>query len=103
MSSQAVTWALAQPIAEPGVKFVLVAIAHLACPKHKAFPSLNWLASATGQDVETVSAARRALVASGHIADTFERVGESRRGKVWRLAVGDEPVRAPLTDDDHPI
>jgi hypothetical protein len=93
VSIEAVTWALQQPVLDPGTKLVLVAIAHLADKHHRCFPGRKHLAAVTGQAPEKVKADLDALRDAGLLADTGERAGPSSRAVVWVLAVA-----GPVTD-----
>lgn len=86
MSVEAITWALKQPIAQSSAKFVLVVLADAAtCDTQLSFPSVSYLAEATGQDRKTVLANLRRLQDMGYIQDTGQRRGETKQIVVYRL------------------
>lgn len=86
MSVEAITWALKQDIKPSGTKFVLVAIANCADGKDGiAWPSVAYLAEATGQDRKTVMAGIARLMETGYIRDTGERRGLTKQVIVYQL------------------
>lgn len=90
MSHKAITWALQQTLADPGMKLVLIELANLAGSTNEAYPGAHYLAGRTAQDVTKVRADLAALNEAGLIANRGPRMGR-RGGCVWRLAV-DGPV-----------
>ncbi len=99
---EAVTWALQQPLSDPGTKLVLVAIANLADKQHRCFPGRAHLAAVSGQEIEKVATDLRALRAGKLLADTGERAGPSKRGVVWVLGVEGPVEDAPTTKTWEP-
>ncbi|HET6631543.1 MAG TPA: helix-turn-helix domain-containing protein [Rhodanobacteraceae bacterium] len=86
MSVEAITWALRVPVPASSAKFVLVVLANQANDETgHAFPSVGYLASATGQDRKTVLANLAKLIEWGLIEDTGKRVGRTGRVIVYRL------------------
>lgn len=86
MSVEAITWALAQQIKPSSMKFVLVALANCASSDSwKAYPSVQYLADATGQDRKTVLANISKLKDLGVLEDTGERKGGTNQVIVYRL------------------
>lgn len=88
MSHQAVTWALAQPVAHSPAKFILVVMAHHVSVKQQpwtAFASITALANQTGQDRKTVIANVKRLLDAGHLRDTGERTGVTKSVVVFEL------------------
>lgn len=86
MSVEAITWALKQDVKPSGTKFVLVAIANCADGKDGiAWPSVAYLAEATGQDRKTVLAGIARLMETGYIRDTGERRGLTKQVIVYQL------------------
>lgn len=98
MSLQAVNWALAQPLPDPGTKLVLVLMANLASATHEAYPGVHYLAERSGQTVDKVREDVAALRVAHLIADSGIRIGRGRRGTRWRLG-----VTGPVTDYVDPI
>lgn len=87
MSVEAISWALKQPLTSSSAKFVLVVIANCADGRSfTAYPSVAYLAQATGQDRKTVIKNLGWLVAGGYLADTGQRVGHTRSIIVYRLS-----------------
>lgn len=88
MSVEAITWALKQPVAHSSAKFVLVVLANCASAESAlAFPSVAYLASATGQDRKTVIQNLARLCAAGFIEDSGERMGRTRQIVAYRLTL----------------
>lgn len=89
MSVEAITWALRQPITHSSAKFVLVVLANCAsADSGLAFPSIAYLASATGQDRKTVVANLARLQEWGLIEDSGERRGTTKQIVVYRVLSG---------------
>lgn len=89
MSVEAITWALRQPITHSSAKFVLVVLANCASgATQEAYPSIAYLAEATGQDRKTVVANLARLLEWGLIEDTGERRGTTRQIIVYRVLSG---------------
>lgn len=89
MSVEAITWALRQPISHSSAKFVLVVLANCASAERAhAWPSVAYLASATGQDRKTVLANLQRLQSWGLIEDTGKRVGDTKQIVVYKLICG---------------
>ena len=90
MSVEAITWALKQPITHSSAKFVLVVLANCANAENgMAWPSVPYLAEATGQDRKTIIANLGRLQEWGLIADTGKRVGETKQIVVYKLRGAD--------------
>ncbi len=86
MSVEAISWALKQPIKHSTAKFVLVAMANCADGNDfVAWPSIQYLIDATGQDRKTVQANLNRLREIGYLEDTGERKGQTRQVVVYRL------------------
>lgn len=86
MSVEAITWALAQPVASSSAKFVLVVMANCSNGSGMvAWPSVAHLCEATGQDRKTVMSNIAKLRESGFIEDTGDRQGATRQIVVYRL------------------
>lgn len=89
MSVEAITWALRQPITHSSAKFVLVVLANNASAERaQAWPSVTYLAEATGQDRKTVMANLARLQEWGLISDTGKRTGATKQVVVYQLACG---------------
>ncbi|NIK62616.1 helix-turn-helix domain-containing protein [Xanthomonas cannabis] len=109
MSVEAITWALKQPVDKSSAKFVLVVLANCAGGDNwEAYPSVAYLAEATGQDRKTVLTNMARLVAAGLIRDTGHRRGTTNQVIVYRLnpptaaaQQGDAP--APFPAVEHQI
>jgi hypothetical protein len=90
VSIEAITWALAQPIKQSSTKFVLVVLANCAsADTMMAFPSIAYLADATGQDRKTVLTNLVRLRDCGLIEDTGLRRGETKQIVVYKLRGAD--------------
>lgn len=88
MSVEAITWALKQPVPKSSTKFVLVVLANCASAANNlAYPSVQYIVEATGQDRKTVISSLRRLADLGLIEDTKERRGKTRQVIVYRLRV----------------
>ena len=87
MSIQAITWAFDQSVKPSGTKFVLVVMANCANEAGDAYPSIDHLCHATGQDRKTVIEGVARLVGMGLMMDTGERKGRTGQVKVFRLTV----------------
>lgn len=86
MSNEAITWALAQPIAHSSAKFVLVVLAdHANEGTWEAYPSTQSLVESTCQDRKTVVSNLARLRSLGLIEDTGKRIGKTRQVPVYRL------------------
>lgn len=86
MSVEAITWALALPVRHSSAKFVLVVLANCASADTlTAYPSIQYLADATGQDRKTVLANLARLREWGLIEDTGRRCGATGQVVVYRL------------------
>ncbi|MDR0250207.1 MAG: helix-turn-helix domain-containing protein [Burkholderiales bacterium] len=86
MSVEAISWALKQPISHSSAKFVLVVMANCADGQDfVAWPSMKYIADATGQDRKTVLANIKKLRELGYIVDTGERKGETGQIVVFQL------------------
>lgn len=88
MSFDAIRWALAQDVGKSATKFVLVALAdhvNAEAAEWVCWPSYRALAAMTLQDTKTVEAAVYRLKESGHLVDTGERKGDTRKVVVYRL------------------
>ncbi|MBV6687326.1 helix-turn-helix domain-containing protein [Xanthomonas euvesicatoria pv. physalidis] len=86
MSVEAITWALKQPLDKSSAKFVLVLLANCAGGDNwEAYPSVAYLAEATGQDRKTVLTNMARLVSAGLIRDTGHRRGTTSQVIVYRL------------------
>jgi len=86
VSVEAITWALKQPIPQSSAKFVLVVLANQAnSDTSLAFPSLAYMADATGQDRKTVIRNLARLCEWKLIEDTGERHGRTKQVIVYRL------------------
>lgn len=87
MSVEAITWALKQPIPHSSAKFVLVVLANCAAgDTGLAYPSIQYIAEATGQDRKTVIANLSKLRDWKLIDDTGKRVGATAQIVVYRVA-----------------
>jgi len=102
VSKEAVTWALQQQVADPGAKLVLVALAHLACQRHRCWPGRAHLAAVSEQSIEKVGQDLRALREAGLVADTGDRAGPSARAVVWVLGVEGPVEPGPCSPDWKP-
>ncbi|MBO9859312.1 helix-turn-helix domain-containing protein [Xanthomonas sp. A1809] len=106
MSVEAITWALKQPLDKSSAKFVLVVLANCAGGDNwEAYPSVAYLAEATGQDRKTVLTNMGRLVSAGLIRDTGHRRGTTSQVIVYRLnpptagaQQGDAPAPAPSVE-----
>lgn len=110
MSNKAMTWAWEAPIATPGAKFVLVALADHAADHAgedwTCFPSVERLMQFTSQSRATVERHLSALAADGWISRVRRRVSTGRLGvydyvlhRVRRVA--DAAAAEPETQGDH--
>lgn len=89
MSVEAITWALRQPIPQSSTKFVLVVLANCSsADSGLAWPSIAYLASATGQDRKTVVANLARLQEWGLIEDTGKRAGTTKQIVMYRIICG---------------
>ncbi|MGQ5267693.1 helix-turn-helix domain-containing protein [Xanthomonas arboricola] len=109
MSVEAITWALKQPVDKSSAKFVLVVLANCAGGDNwEAYPSVAYLAEATGQDRKTVLTNMARLVAAGLIRDTGHRRGTTNQVIVYRLnppsaAAQQGDASAPSPSVEHQI
>ncbi|MEA9551715.1 helix-turn-helix domain-containing protein [Xanthomonas campestris] len=109
MSVEAITWALKQPVDKSSAKFVLVVLANCAGGDNwEAYPSVAYLAEATGQDRKTVLTNMARLVAAGLIRDTGHRRGTTNQVIVYRInpssaAVHHGDASAPSPSVEHQI
>lgn len=86
MSVEAITWAFAVNVKPSTAKFVLVAMANCASTESMlAWPSVAYLAQATGQDRKTVLSNLSLLRDQGFIEDTGKRAGATKQVHVYRL------------------
>ncbi|QXF03578.1 MULTISPECIES: helix-turn-helix domain-containing protein [Xanthomonas] len=100
MSVEVITWALKQPVDKSSAKFVLVVLANCAGGDNwEAYPSVAYLAEATGQDRKTVLTNMGRLVSAGLIRDTGHRRGTTSQVIVYRL----NPPRAATEQVDAPV
>jgi hypothetical protein len=89
VSVEAITWALRQPVKPSSTKFVLVVLANCASgDTFLAYPSIPYLAEATGQDRKTVLANLAKLREWGLIEDTGKRAGATKQVIVYRVRCG---------------
>lgn len=89
MSVEAITWALRQPISHSSAKFVLVVMSNCAsADTFICFPSVAYLADATGQDRKTVMTNIERLREWGYIEDTGKRAGATKQIPVYRIICG---------------
>lgn len=86
VSVEAITWALKLPIKQSSAKFVLTVLANCASgDTWLAFPSVGYLAEATGQDRKTVVTNLARLREWGLIEDSGRRMGDTKQVIVYRL------------------
>jgi hypothetical protein len=86
VSVESITWALKVPVPASSAKFVLVVLANQANDETGlAFPSIAYLAEATGQDRKTVIGNIAKLIDWGLIEDSGQRVGATKQVIVYRL------------------
>ena len=85
MSNEAINWAFGQSAPKSSAKFVLVAMANLAGDDMTCWPSVAYLADATGQDRKTVLEGIKRLREAGLIEDTGVRKGNTKSVVVYRL------------------
>jgi DNA-binding transcriptional MocR family regulator len=90
MSLRAITWVFDNTIGSPCDKSVLIALADHTSEAGKTFPSLTLLCRKTEYDRRTVMRALARLEAAGFIVDTGQRVGATKKIKVWRLTWANE-------------
>lgn len=99
MSVEAITWALKQPVPSSPAKFVLVVLANCASGDTlRAYPSVAYIANATGQDRKTVLLNLDRLRGWGLIEDTGDRAGHTRQIVVYRLRGDDLLTTVPKTE-----
>lgn len=103
MSFDTLAWAGKQRCDKPAAKLVLLALASCAGADHCAYPSTAWLVDFTGLDRKTVIAACDRLQASGAIADTGERKGQTKQIKVYRLAAASVPETELFPKRNPPV
>lgn len=102
MSVEAITWALKLPIKHSSAKFVLTVLANCASgDTWLAYPSVAYLAEATGQDRKTVLANLVRLRELGFIEDSGRRMGDTKQVIVYRLLGGDQPQTVPKTEQSQ--
>lgn len=88
MSLRALAWAFEQEVCTSTQKFVLVALANFATESGKAFPSVDTICRLTCiSKPDTVSIALSELENMQLIRDTTQRVGTTKRVKVWQLSI----------------
>ncbi|WP_157722824.1 helix-turn-helix domain-containing protein [Stenotrophomonas pictorum] len=102
MSVEAITWALKLPIKQSSAKFVLTVLANCASgDTWLAFPSVGYLAEATGQDRKTVMANLARLREWGLIEDSGRRMGDTKQVIVYRLRGPDMIETGPKTEQSQ--
>lgn len=102
MSVEAITWALKQPIKQSSAKFVLTVLANCASgDSWLAYPSVAYLADATGQDRKTILANLVRLRDMGLIEDSGRRMGDTKQVIVYRLLGGDHAQTVPKTEQSQ--
>ncbi len=102
MSVEAITWALKLPIKHSSAKFVLTVLANCASgDKWLAYPSVAYLAEATGQDRKTVLANLVRLRELGFIEDSGRRMGDTKQVIVYRLLAGQQAETVPKTEQSQ--
>lgn len=104
MSTHATRWAWTAPVNTCNERCMLLALADRAGDDHTAWPSYDRLAQDTQLDPKTIPIVLARLQAAGHIIDTGERKGPTKRVKVWRLAIPTaEGQPADNPTKNHPI
>lgn len=120
MSWQATGWAFKAPIANPGMKFVLVALAERATSEDDdpefwtCFPSIETIAKYTAQGYRTIQRHLDALEADGWITRERRTISKGKKGsydfKLWRLgplrdnlAGGQKERDPPANPDAEPV
>lgn len=100
MSVEAIGWAFSVKIKPSSLKFLLVALANNAMAETGlAWPSIDYLANATGMDRKTVVSNLANLRDQGLITDTGKRVGATKQIPVYRLNMpGIGPVPSPSAE-----
>lgn len=100
MSVEAIGWAFSVKIKPSSLKFLLVALANNAMAETGlAWPSIDYLANATGMDRKTVVNNLANLRDQGLITDTGKRVGATKQIPVYRLNMpGIGPVPSPSAE-----
>lgn len=102
MSVEAITWALKLPIKHSSAKFVLTVLANCASgDTWLAYPSVAYLAEATGQDRKTVLANLVRLRELGFIEDSGRRMGDTKQVIVYRLLAGQQIETVPKTEQSQ--
>ena len=97
MSSEGLAWAFKQDVKPSGAKFTLVALCECANYKTgRIMPSIAYLAEITGQDRKSIIAHIAQLEQQGFIADTGERVGQTKQIKVYEAHLGTVPKAEPF-------
>lgn len=120
MSWQATGWAFRAPITNPGMKFVLVALAERATSEDDdpefwtCYPSIETIAKYTAQGYRTIQRHLDALEAEGWITRTRRVISKGKLGaydyKLWRLgafsakmAGGQNEQEPPAKDDEKSV
>lgn len=85
MSLEATRWAWQCRTEKQTEKFVLLALADRSGKEGTCWPSVNRLVKDTQLNEKTVQSALKGLMQQGLIEDTGQRVGVTRRVKVYRL------------------
>lgn len=99
MSVEATTWAFRQNLDRSSAKFVLVAMADCAGHDMTCWPSVKYLAAATGQDRKTVLGNITRLIDDGYIIDTNYRRGRTGQIPVYLLNVKQKTASIILHDE----
>lgn len=92
MSVEAITWALGQGLDRSSAKFVLVVMANCANHDMTCWPSVKYIADATGQDRKTVLGNMARLLEQDYIIDTGYRRGRTGQIPVYVLNVKKLPA-----------
>lgn len=90
MSLKAITWVFETTVGSPCDKSVLIAMADHTSESGKAFPSVSLLCRKTEYDRRTIMRSLARLEAAGFIKDTGQRVGATKKVKVWKLSWANE-------------